>query len=403
MAKRTKKGAAAAAPTPSTDADEAPPVAKKTYDHRVLEEKLGSARAKLLFLHPFFGYLVTNLEDKLGTEWLPTAGTDGHAVHWSDEFLDRLTLEDTMFVMAHEAMHCALQHLWRRSGRDPMIFNWACDCVVNDMLLAANLGNKLSPELSNMMLKGAEGKSAEELYDLLMQNVKKNGGKGQGSSFDNHDGWSAKNADPRERNLSDVWRASLAQASKFGKLPAGMERHIEGILRPKRDWRDLLRDGLSFPEDYRWVPTDRRFPEVLLPTLTGEIHRVVVAVDTSGSIFGEKLLSFWTELVAILRNNRCEARVLTCDAEVQDEFDENGFDPAAVHRLKGGGGTSFVPVFERVERYIASGWQPEAAVYLTDLDGEFPSRVPDVRTIWVVEREDRGAKNVPFGEVIVLE
>ena len=70
------------------------------------------------------------------------------------------------------------------------------------------------------------------------------------------------------------------------------------------------------PEWLPQVPTDRRFPQVLLPTLSGEVHRVVVAIDTSGSIFGDKLRSFWTELVAILRNNRCEARVLTCATHV---------------------------------------------------------------------------------------
>jgi predicted metal-dependent peptidase len=236
----------------------------------------------------------------------------------------------------------------------------------------------------------------EDLDALIKSNLPQN-------TLDDHSPWNdGKPGDPAERNKSDTWKAALQQARSFGRVPAGIARQLEDVLHPKRDWRDLLRDGLFFPEDYQWVPTDRRFNTVLLPTLTGEIHRVVVAIDTSGSIQGAKLAAFWTELVAILRNNRCEARVLTCDAEIQDEFDELQFDPTHVPVLKGGGGTSFVPVFDRVERYVESGWRPEALVYLTDLDGSFPTHAPDLRTLWIVSKEDE-SKKAPFGEVIVLE
>lgn len=380
-----------AQPAPGTPGGRAP---ARVLSERELRDKLTQARAKLLLRHPFFGYLVSNLEDRVGVEWLATAGTDGAKVHWSDAFLSALSDDDTMFVLGHEAMHCALLHLWRRQGRDPRKWNVSCDAAVNDMLLEAGLKSTLP------MIRGARGRSAEELYEDFDELVRANSGQ---DTLDDHEGWTeGKPGDPEQRQRADQWRAALGQARSFGKVPAGLARQLEDVLSPKRDWRDLLRDGLFFPEDYRWVPTDRRFSHVLLPTLTGEVHRVVVAIDTSGSIFGDKLRAFWTELVAILRNNRCEARVLTCDAAIQDEFDELQFDPANVNHLRGGGGTSFVPVFERVEQYMSTGWRPEAVVYLTDLDGSFPSRVPEVRTIWVVEKED-GRKTVPFGEVIVLE
>ena len=358
------------------------------------KDKLMEARVRLLFLYPFFGYLVSNLEDKVGADWLTTAGTDGNAVHWSEAFVNRLSRDDAMFVLAHEAMHCALQHLWRRNGRDERRWNIACDAAVNDMLVEAGLKCTLPS------IRGARGRSADEVYEDIEALLKANNAQG---TLDDHTGWTeGKQGDTGQRQLADAWKAALSQAKAFGKVPAGVGRHLEAVLHPKRDWRDLLREGLFFPEDYRWTPTDRRFTNVLLPTLTGEVHRVVVAIDTSGSIQGDKLATFWTELVAILRNNRCEARVLTCDAEIQDEWDEVQFDPTAVKLLKGGGGTSFVPVFDRVEKYIAGGWRPEALVYLTDLDGMFPTQLPDLRTIWIVGKDD-AHKKAPFGEVIPLE
>ena len=36
--------------------------------------------------------------------------------------------------------------------------------------------------------------------------------------------------------------------------------------------------------------------------------------------------------------------MLTCDADVQDEWDETQFDPSVVPAMKGGGGTNFAPV-----------------------------------------------------------
>jgi predicted metal-dependent peptidase len=387
-------GAAGAGDAQSSTDDGAAEDAPPKPSNPALKSKLTQARATLLMRYPFFGYLVTHLEDKTGTEWMQTAGTDGTNLFWSDEFLERIAPQDVVFVMAHEAMHCALQHLWRRGEREPRKWNLACDAAVNDMLLEAGLTTALP------MIRGANGRAAEEVYESIEDLIRANGGRG---TLDDHGRWiEGKAGDPQWRAASDAWRAALQQAKSYGNVPGGMNRHIDGVLNPRRDWRDLLREGLFSPEDYSWKPTDRRFSQVLLPTLAGEVHRVVIAVDTSGSIQGDKLKSFWAELVAILRNNRCEARVLACDADVQNEWDEAQFDPSLIDQVKGGGGTNFVPVFDRVERYIQQGWRPEAVVYLTDLDGHFPQRAPEVRTLWVVGKDD-ARKRAPFGEVIPVD
>ena len=59
--------------------------------------------------------------------------------------------------------------------------------------------------------------------------------------------------------------------------------------------------------------------------------------------------------------------------------------------FKGGGGTSFRPVFEWVEK---QGLRPEALVYFTDAEGEFPERAPHYPVIWLV----KGREPVPWGE-----
>ena len=42
-----------------------------------------------------------------------------------------LTTEECRFVMAHELLHVGLSHHTRRQGRDPYLWNVACDYVIN--------------------------------------------------------------------------------------------------------------------------------------------------------------------------------------------------------------------------------------------------------------------------------
>jgi predicted metal-dependent peptidase len=359
-----------------------------------LRDRLTEARARLLLRFPFFGYLVAHLEDRLGEAPLTSSASDGRKVYWAEAHLRSLHADDVQFSLAHHALHAALSHMSRRGDRNKEGWDLAADATVNAILLDAGLKPRRD------VVRGDPHRSVEEQYDHRDALAKQ---KGARAPLDDHSEWDDTKDpnDPDERLQADQWRAVVAQAQKFGSVPKALQRAIE-LLEPRRDWRDLLREGLRFPDDYRWTPTDRRFRDVLLPTLTGEKHRVVLAVDTSGSIVGPQLSAFWAELVAILRNNQCEARVLACDAAVQNEWDEQDFDPALLSDVRGGGGTSFVPVFERVTEYAALGWRPEAIVYLTDLDGTFPPEPPDVRTIWIVHARD-ALMSVPFGEVVSVD
>ena len=65
---------------PGDDTDPPPdpaPAPAPPPEDPALKAKLTQARAALLMRYPFFGYLVMHLEDKLGHDWMQTAGTDG--------------------------------------------------------------------------------------------------------------------------------------------------------------------------------------------------------------------------------------------------------------------------------------------------------------------------------------
>jgi ribosomal 50S subunit-recycling heat shock protein len=60
----------------------------------------------------------------------------------------------------------------------------------------------------------------------------------------------------------------------------------------------------------------------------------------------------------------------------------------------GGGGTSFIPVFNWVDEQRLT---PDALVYLTDMKGSFPQHAPSYPVIWGSILKD---KKAPFGEIV---
>ena len=56
------------------------------------------------------------------------------------------------------------------------------------------------------------------------------------------------------------------------------------------------------------------------------------------------------------------------------------------HEMAGGGGTSFVPVFDWI---AGRGLRPDLLVYFTDAEGQFPQRAPDYPVIWFVKGRGR--------------
>jgi predicted metal-dependent peptidase len=91
----------------------------------------------------------------------------------------------------------------------------------------------------------------------------------------------------------------------------------------------------------------------------------------------------------------CDAKVHRVD-EVEEALDLNHIRAKGA---PGGGGTSFVPVFEEIK---TMGLTPDALVYLTDGMGSFPTD-PGYTVIWGSIAEALGySVTYPFGEVVEI-
>ena len=133
-------------------------------DNHTVESRLTAARTKLILEKPFLGALVLRLPLVAAKgDWCPTTATDARSFYYNPEFIASLNMAQTQFILAHEALHCALSHFARRQHRVKYRWDLACDFAVNPLLLA----DGLQPPPDALYLEEYEGMTAEEIYPLL--------------------------------------------------------------------------------------------------------------------------------------------------------------------------------------------------------------------------------------------
>lgn len=363
------------------------------------EKKLKQALTNLILDQPFFGSLALRLQMVANAAIAPTAATDGQILAYNHEFIDSLDIGQTTGLLAHEVLHCANGHIWRRDGREQKLWNQACDYAINGVL--AEAGFYLPAD--GLIDARFDGQSAEQIFNTLKNEQSDGGGQ------DNQDGsvWGemmdASDATDGRQQEAEWQIATLqaAQAAKAqGKLPAGLDRLIDSIKHPAVDWRSALRRFVqeTAKADYSWKMPNARFVAggLYLPSLrSDQMKPLVVAVDTSGSVSAAELEGFAAEIQAIM--DECSPESLTviyCDSAVNG-VDEFAPGDTVTLTPKGGGGTAFAPVFAEVE---ARAIEPACLVYMTDLEGSFPANPPDYPVLWLNTGNRRQA--APFGEVL---
>jgi predicted metal-dependent peptidase len=395
-------------------------------------ERIRKARTTLLLDHPFFGSLLFRLKDE-ECRFIPTMATNGVVLRYNPAFVDTLNAATLAGVLAHEVMHPALQHHTRRSKRDPVRWNEACDYAINPLLLDACL---ILPD-DVLVDPRFRGMSAEQIYNLREAEAQpKSGGEGesaqsinddQGSESsdqtgnDSNDGLpsvpesqggigqvidapeagedeSVNEEQVREWEIAVNQAATLAQQA--GKVPAGLRRTLEGAAEAKVDWRELLRCLWSdtIPADSSWMRPNRRhiWSGLYLPGVVREgVGEIAIAIDCSGSVNARQLKLFEAEIRSILEGQRPDrVHVLYFDAEVH-KVDTYAVGETLHLDPIGGGGTDFGPCFAWLgER----GIRPQTMVFLTDLYGTFPDYTPDYPVLWA----STGSRHAPFGSVIPM-
>lgn len=385
-----------------------------TYSTHRYVEFIGQA---LLGRFPLFGILVAYMR-LVPSEDYPIAATDGRAIYYNPAWFENVRLQkdndSAMFILAHEVLHSALGHLWRQEWRNRYRWNIATDLVINQILVDAGLKGPSSLIYFGTTVNGVymdpawKGLSEEQIYDRIPDVPDLFPFPLAGDMLDpdqvQDDASGSAGPGSGPEDLRRIWRDRLVKAAHSargrGTIPAGIERIIEEILHPTKDWRAVLAEFVRPTKyDYEWRRPDRRLlPDLYIPTLSSDaIENLVVAIDTSGSTL-DYYDRFVGELEGILRSYpRVNVWIMTCDADVHQVWNADQDSPIP-RMLKGGGGTSFVPVFEKIRELEID---PGGVVFLTDGDGEYPEKEPAYPVLWVLTPDHR--VDPPWGRVTVLD
>lgn len=368
------------------------------------------AKGKIIMLHPFFASLLLPMpitEDKTGE--VKTMRTDGESIEYNAKWVGKLDLSETMFLLAHEVMHCVFLHMCRRGSRTPNRWNQAGDYIINDLLTKENVGNMPKGGLYNPQLVAQGGNTAEGIYDLLPEDSEQKGAGSPGGALDEMKDagteMGSKQTDPAKLKQKEAeMRVKIIQAKNAakmqGQLSGELERLIDTLVKTKTDWRAILRRFITERAkiDYSFAKPKRRYlaEDIILPSQTGEqIGRIAFAIDCSGSIGDDMLRLFAGEIKGVCEDAKPkELTVMYFDTKVFNvETFPEGTDP--VFRSVGGGGTAFSPIFEEIAKWPEP---PIALVVLTDLCCNDFGPQPGYPVLWATTDLEKA----PFGEIVKI-
>jgi predicted metal-dependent peptidase len=431
-------------------------------DTHAIENKLTAARTKLILDKPFLGALVLRLPlQQADPAWCVTTGTDARKFYYNPHFIEALKPAETQFILAHEALHCALSHFARREHRVKHRWDLACDYAINPILI--NEG--LTPPPGILLLKQYEGMSAEEIYPLIADNDmnetldqhlydkddqfaeggqdssdnpldndnqgnkppepeqkstqdKSSGGasgdqdkdpEGSGhQEFDEHSGGSEAPPPPLDQaeveELSIQWQQRMAgaaqQAQQAGKLSGVMKRLVDKLLQANLPWRMLLARYMTAVarDDYSYTrPSTRRGDPAIFPTLKSTEINVLVALDVSGSVSDKELRECLSEINAIKGQMRARITLVACDSDIIEGFPQV-FEPWEEVTLPDTLLGGGTTDFRPVFNWISQqDHQPNTVVYFTDALGQFPIE-PNYPVVWLI----KGKGEVPWGQRVQL-
>lgn len=351
-----------------------------------------------------------------------------------------LPLREQIGLLGHHILHIALRHPGRLSGMaqrrgglfDTLQFNLAADALVNSVLEAGCHAlprpNVTLATLCRDVLRLPAEDAALAAWDVERLYIALEGldadGKGRQDSYQQAKEFRTdmeRDGQSIDTQADAEWQGHLTRA-RTGHAAAG--RGIGTVLSQLADlpeavvpWEILLRRLLSkalHPEprlshrrpQRRWVAAEAEAIRTGAPAPVFEPGqsrdrrraRIVIGVDTSGSIPPAQLSIFAAEITGVARRSGAEVHLLWFDETVYAQQHLRGLDVAAALQqveIRRDGGTAFVDVMAR-----AQALDPSIILMLTDMDGVFGTP-PLAHVLWVTCAQP--VSEPPFGRVLHLD
>ena len=318
------------------------------------------------------------------------------AIIFNSKFVNEMTNGEVAAVLMHELGHFLQMAFQRREMRDPMKWNIAADGVINynvdrDIKNPHNREFVKTIKLPDKAIRLPDGFDKNHLYsewvydnmdkDPNLKKMMKGVGQGEMTLIDDHSMWGTFNDIPEEVLKSQIISTiqEAGKAAGIGSTPSGAEEILKLLLETKVDWRNLLRSfvGQNQRIGFRgtWKRPSRRFGRRQQGKQVKRAGKLVMVVDTSGSMSNDELNQVMTEVNYVSRTY--DVWVVDCDAKVQQAYK---YTRGMQLTCKGRGGTDMNPGLAHADKDLKA----DMIVCLTD-GGLFhapeSTRAP---TLWII-------------------
>ena len=329
-------------------------------------------------------------------------------------FWQTLNPETRYGLIKHEVLHIVFKHLMViHQYSNKRLFNIAADIVVNQYIDPQQLPNggitidkflpitkKFNIAFAPNMDVGYYYKQLSELINKVTKNQpapQENTEQaiailnGEHPDLKKHELWkkfqdlSASEMQILEQlvntSLKRVVDQMKAKNQFYGKLPAGLQQKLEALMQalaPKFNWKRILR-LFSATSTSSYIKNTLRRPSKRYGTTPGikvkRRNRLLVAIDTSGSVHIKELQEFFSEIYHIWRKG-AEIFIVECDTAIHKKYRYTGITPKTI---SGRGGTDFsAPIQFANEEY-----HPDAIIYFTDGYAAVPI-APRCPMLWII-------------------
>jgi len=423
--------------------------------NKLAKGRVRNSLTSIISYYNFFAdlFFQLNISEASKTSGINTMATDGKSILYSPDFVNNTlrNTEEVAFVLIHEVLHNANLHFIRQGSRNHEMWNYATDYAIN--LQIADMA-KEKPELlkvpENILLdEKYRDMSAEQIYIILEEEEKKKPkkpqdedgedgedgkdgdgtgkgkpkpGQGKGKSVPGGDDLRAPGSLSDEKGptlfdgnaelekidspeeLAKKWGEILndAKSKNSGTGSSALDRWFNKIGKPKVNWKAKLIKFMNkcfsnspkygyFNKRYMGQDDPMYLPGMKYPKDSG-FRKVVLAIDTSGSIGDETLGKFAAEIYGVFNSKKIEeAIIIWCDDDIPvggierinlksksgSAMNESKFKELLGKHFKpkGGGGTSFIPPFQWIEKNLLNkGIVPSFVIYFTDAMGPAPTQ-----------------------------
>jgi predicted metal-dependent peptidase len=221
-------------------------------------------------------------------------------------------------------------------------------------------------------------------------------------------------------NIEDYVKTLVAQGILIGKFAGKgkgeLIRLLEDLIEKKRNWHGVLKNVMSQKiaengQDSTYSRPHRRFYTIpsfyhngfIIPSrLKTNLDKVIIAVDSSGSIDNEKYKKFGNDLLGLVKSFRMDGWLVFFDDGIERKYLLNKLTKATVSKIfkeRTNGGTDLTEVFQFADRTHA-----KVLLIFTDTEANFPERrCWSFKTVFLTYDKYYNKEADKFGKVVILD